>query len=251
MARGLGAVFAHPDDETFSIGGSLARYAAEGVACHLYVATDGNAGKSSAVAVSGPAELGLVRRQELHAAARALGVASVQAGGHPDGALASVPEATLLGEIVSFLREHRPEVVVTFGPEGAPNGHPDHRTIGGLARQAFDLAARADAFPDQLAAGGEPHAARRLYYVTFGPFPEGSRAKVARGLPATARLDVRQWLPAKRAAFEAHRSQHVHRAAFESLSLLPSEDYALAAGEPQPAPLIDDLFEGMGRRARD
>lgn len=251
MQRALCAVFAHPDDETFSIGGSLARYSAEGIACHLYVATDGNAGKSSSVPVSGPAELGLVRRQELHEAARVLGVTSVRAAGHPDGGLATVSEATLLSEIVDFLREHRPEVVVTFGPEGAPNGHADHQTIGRLATRAFELAARADAFPEQVAQGRSPHAPRRLYYITFGPFPEGSRAKVRQGLPATARVDVRAWLPQKHGAFEAHRSQHVHREVFETLSLLPAEDYALAAGEPQPAPLIDDLFAGMGRRASD
>lgn len=251
MARSLCAVFAHPDDETFSIGGSLARYSAEGVACHLYVATDGNAGKTSAVRVSGPAELGLVRRQELHEAARVLGVASVRAAGHPDGALGAMPEDALLAEVVDFLREHRPEVVVTFGPEGAPNGHADHKVIYGVATRAFDLAARADAFPEQLGAGRAPHAARRLYYVTFGPFPEGSRARVRQGLPVTARLDARPWLPAKRQAFEAHRSQHVHREVFETLSLVAAEDYALGAGEPQPAPMIDDLFAGMGRRAGD
>lgn len=251
MGRTLCAVFAHPDDETFSIAGSLARYSSEGVSCHLYVATDGNAGRSSAVAVSGPAELGLVRRQELHEAARVLGVSEVRAGGHPDGGLESVDEQVLLAEMVDFLRVHRPEVVITFGPEGAPNAHRDHRVVHRLATQAFALAARADAFPLQLVAGREPHAARRLYYITFGPFPEGGFAKVTVGLPATARLDVRAWLPAKRAAFEAHRSQHVHRAAFESLSMVGDEAYAWAAGDPQPAPMIDDLFAGMGRRGSD
>ena len=69
--RSLVAVFAHPDDETFAIGGTLARYAGEGVRCSLYCATDGDAGRSSGIPVSSRAELGALRRRELHAAARA------------------------------------------------------------------------------------------------------------------------------------------------------------------------------------
>src|ERR1051325_7222662 len=117
----LTAIYAHPDDETFSAGGTLAKYAAAGVRCTLLVATDGDAGKTSGPHVSSKEALGELRRAELHKAAGTLGVAKVECLGCPDGALGQVDQDHLIGRIVAHLRMERPDVVITFAPEGAPN----------------------------------------------------------------------------------------------------------------------------------
>src|SRR5918999_708080 len=116
MLRVAAGVFAHPDDESFSIGGTIAKYAKLGVRWDLFCATDGDAGRSSAVPVSSRAELGALRRNELIAAARFLGVrGAIVARGYPDGELAEVDPDGLVGDVVEFLRDVRPDVVITFG----------------------------------------------------------------------------------------------------------------------------------------
>src|ERR1700712_2883491 len=115
MPQCIACVFAHPDDETFGVGGTIARYALEGVTTSLYCATDGDAGRSSGLEVASPAALGERRRAELKAAAKVLGFRSLTFGGYPDGKLASVDADTLVDHVVDFLREQRPTVVITFG----------------------------------------------------------------------------------------------------------------------------------------
>jgi LmbE family N-acetylglucosaminyl deacetylase len=223
----LTAVFAHPDDETFATGGTIARYASEGVHCSLYCATDGDAGRSSGIPVSSPAELGRVRRAELRAACDLLGIRTLVSGGHPDGALQEVDPDVVMGEIVVLLRRERPDVVITFGPEGAPTRHRDHRAISRLATAAFLLAGTTTAFPEQLAAGLAPHRPRELWYSTWQT-PAPGDDPVTEGQPIDITLNVAHWLPVKQAAFEAHRSQHVHRASFERLAMRNNEYYFVA-----------------------
>lgn len=244
MPRTLACVFAHPDDETFSSAATLARYAAAGVSCHLLCATDGDAGRSSGVAVGSPAELGRLRRAELGEAATILGVRSVHSLGLPDGALGKVDADELLGEIVRFLRAHRPQVVITFGPEGGPNAHRDHKVLSRLTTAAFFLAALPTAWPEQLDGGAlSPHAVRRLYYVSWEPPATG--VKVPYPVALTARIEARSWEPAKRAAFAAHRTQRTLHEQFERIAMTDAEAFALAAGVPQPRSVVEDLFEGL------
>ena len=239
----LTAVFAHPDDETFATGGTIARYSAGGVRCSLYCATDGDAGQSSGIPVSSRAELGALRRDELLAACRILGVARVATGGHPDGALQSVDPDRVIGEIVALLREERPDVVVTFGPEGAPTQHRDHKVISRLATAAFHLAGTATAYPEQLARGLTPHRAGRLCFATWRP-PARDAALPTQGQPIDVAVPVRDWLPRKIEAFEAHRTQQQHRPHFEELALTDEELYFVASGTPVAAG-ADDLFAGL------
>lgn len=241
-ARTLAAVFAHPDDETFSMGATLPRYAAEGVALHLLAATDGDGGRASGIAVASREELGRLRRAELHEAARRLGVRTVTSLGHPDGGLPAVDADLLVGEVVRFLRTRRPDVVVTFGPEGAPNLHRDHRAMSRAATAAFFLAAFPTAYPEQLAEGLLPHATRRLFYVAWQP---GAGALAAHSVPVTARLEATPWDDAKRAAFDAHRTQHEFRGRFEEIAMRDDESFALVSGVAQPRALVEDLFEGL------
>ena len=240
-AQGIAAIFAHPDDETFAVGGTIPRYASAGVPCHLFCATDGDAGRTSGVRADSRAELGVLRRSELLAAARLLGFTDVRTPGYPDGALGAVDADLLVGDIVAFLREHRPRVVITFGPEGAPNTHRDHRAISRAATAAFFLARVPTAYPEQ---GLPPHSVARLFYHTW-PCPASDAPLRAEGLPATARLPIARFRAMKRAAFGEHRTQQLHRERFEELSMTEAEWFTLAAGVPQPELLIDDLFAGL------
>jgi LmbE family N-acetylglucosaminyl deacetylase len=241
--RGLTAVFAHPDDETFAIGGTLARYSSDGVRCSLYCATDGDAGQSSGIPVSSPAELGALRREELSCAARILGIRTIERGGHGDGALAAADPEVVMEQIVALLRRERPAVVVTFGPEGAPTRHRDHRAISRLATSAVLLAGTTTAYTEQLANGLQPHRAERLCYVTWEPPPPGFEPDTE-GQPIDISVPVSDWLRRKQEAFEAHRTQHQHRAHFERLALTVAEHFFVAIGRSAPAGATD-LFGGL------
>ena len=223
----LTAVFAHPDDETYATGGTIARFSSEGVRCSLYCATDGDAGRSSGIPVSSRAELGALRRAELRAACDVLGIASLVSGGHPDGGLHDVNPDVVMGEIVALLRRERPDVVITFGPEGAPTQHRDHRAISRLATAAFLLAGTTTAFPGQLESGLEPHRPSQLWYSTWRTPAPGDDPSTE-GQPIDLTVDVARWLPTKRAAFEVHRTQHMHRPSFERLALREHEYYFVA-----------------------
>ena len=154
------AVLAHPDDESLGLGGILARYAAEGVEVHLVTATRGEGGRfhehRDGPSHPGRERLGEIREGELRAAARVLGIREVSILGHPDGALDSVDPIEIQESIVRHIRRVRPQVVITFSPDGA-YGHPDHIAICQFTTAAVVAAATAD--------GREaPHAVAKLYY---------------------------------------------------------------------------------------
>jgi len=238
--RTLAAVFAHPDDETFATGGTLARHAQAGARVVVYSATDGDAGRGSGIPFSSREELGRIRRAELLQACAILGVEHVEHGGHSDGALAAADPDIVIGQIVAFLRRERPQVVLTFGPEGAPTGHRDHRAICRFVTSAVLLAGTA-AFPEQLESGLARHRPDRLCYVTWPmPFPGDRPAQ--EGQPIQIRVPIEDWYGTKLDAYFAHRTQLDHEAYFRTVALLPTEDYFVALG---PAASGDDLFAGI------
>ena len=239
----LGCVFAHPDDETFASGGTIAKLAGAKTQIDLFCATDGDAGKTSGIPVSSRAELGARRRSELAAAARILGIGSLSTPGHGDGVLREVDPDRLVGEIVLFLRHYRPDVVLTFGPEGAPTQHRDHRAISRAATAAFFLAGLSTEYADQLREV-EPHAPSRLYYCAWQTPPPGAEL-ATQSVKATCGVDVSAYLETKRAAFSAHVSQRQHWRRFEELAMTPVEQFALAAGVQQPQTVTDSLFDGL------
>ena len=228
--RALTAIFAHPDDETYATGATLARYAAEGVRCSLYCATDGDAGKTSGIPVSSPEELGRLRRAELQAASAILGIGTIVYGGHGDGQLSQADPDRVIAQIVHLLRTERPDVVVTFGPEGAPTQHRDHRAISRLATSAF-LLAGTNAFSEQLQEGVLPFRPARLCAVTW-PSPAPGELYQAEGQPAHVRVDARAWNATKKAAFLAHRSQQQHQPNFERYACTDEEWYSVVIGKP-------------------
>jgi hypothetical protein len=88
------------------------------------------------------------------------------------------------------------------------------------------------------------HTPARLFYLSWAPPSPGAELDTL-AVPATARIEVGELLHRKELAFAAHRTQHQHRRRFEELGMVSPEFYALAAGVPQPAALIDDLYAGL------
>jgi LmbE family N-acetylglucosaminyl deacetylase len=160
----LMAVFAHPDDESLGLGGTLAKYGAEGAGTYLVTATAGDRGRFFDDA-DRPAdeEVGRARARELHAAATVLGVRETTLLGYRDGELDRAAPAEVIGRIATEIRRHRPQVVVTFGADGA-YGHPDHIAISQFTCAALPVAADAGA-----GVAGPTHRVSKLYFMAWPP----------------------------------------------------------------------------------
>jgi selenocysteine lyase/cysteine desulfurase/LmbE family N-acetylglucosaminyl deacetylase len=159
-------VFAHPDDETFCAGGTLARYAAEGADVRVLCASRGEAGQIRDAAAATRRTLGQVRSMELELACKHLGLLSPVVLDYPDGRLSDLDPSELRARCVREIREFRPHVLVTFDPLGS-SGHPDHIAVSDAATQAFFSAGDPTQFPEQLSRGLPPHTPERLYYSLF------------------------------------------------------------------------------------
>ncbi len=235
--RTLLAVFAHPDDESFGPGGTLAKYCAEGVEVWLACATGGDVGTVDAAMLSSYASTSQLRAAELCCAAQALGLRGVDfyayrdsgMAGSPDNehpkSLVQAPMEEVVGKIVASIRQHRPQVVLCDNEHGG-YGHPDHIKLHQATVQAFTAAAD----PNLYAAAGSPHAAERLYFTEFTPgllkwlvrlmplvgrdprrFGRNADIDLLEILkwetPVHARIDVRRYLDTKATASACHRSQ--------------------------------------------
>jgi LmbE family N-acetylglucosaminyl deacetylase len=161
-SKRLLCVFAHPDDETLGAGSTLATYAAAGVELYLVTATRGERGWQGDPSTDpGPQALGEIRTAELLAAAQVLGIQEVEFLNYLDGDLDQANPAEAIGRIVTNIRRIRPQVVMTFGPEGS-YGHPDHIAISQFTSAAVVCAADATyADPQALPA----HRVAKLYYM--------------------------------------------------------------------------------------
>jgi LmbE family N-acetylglucosaminyl deacetylase len=161
--RTLLAVFAHPDDEAFGIGGTLAKYATAGCDVYLVTATRGEAGEIAEPGLATPANLAEVREQELRCACQAYGIHPPRFLDYIDGQLPIVHQGQAVGKLVRIIRELRPQVLLTFGPDGI-YGHYDHIVAHRWATIAADLAADPDCFPDSRAGVCEPHRVSKVYF---------------------------------------------------------------------------------------
>lgn len=117
-------VFAHPDDESIGVGGTVAKYVKAGWQVDLVCATKGEAGNSGPYTVSGSA-LGSIRVTELREAARILGISDTKTLDYPDGKLAALTPGTLEDPLYRAMESGLPDVVITFDQTGVSN-HPDH-----------------------------------------------------------------------------------------------------------------------------
>jgi LmbE family N-acetylglucosaminyl deacetylase len=143
-------------------GSTLAKYAAAGVQTYLVTATRGERGwQGDPHDYPGPTALGQIRTAELLAAARVLSIREVQFLNYVDGDLDQAEPSEAIGRIATHVRRIRPQVVITFGPEGS-YGHPDHIAISQFTSAALVCAADA-AYVDPKARSA--HRIAKLYYM--------------------------------------------------------------------------------------
>ncbi|MCD9142595.1 N-acetyl-1-D-myo-inositol-2-amino-2-deoxy-alpha-D-glucopyranoside deacetylase [Streptomyces albireticuli] len=286
--RRLLLVHAHPDDESINNGATMAKYAAEGAHVTLVTCTLGEEGE---VIPAGLAHLtadrddtlGPYRVGELAAAMRELGVTDHRflggTGRYRDSGMMGIPQNDRPGSfwradvdeaaasLVEVIREVRPQVLVTYDPEGG-YGHPDHIQAHRVAMRAADLAGET-AFRRDL---GDPHEIAKIYWncvplsvVEAGfaqlrergvgdPFPGIATASDVPGVvpdeEVTAVIAGAAYTGAKAAAMRAHATQVAVDGPFFALSndlgqpLFPDEYYKLVRGRAA-APREDDLFAGV------
>ncbi|MGB3717720.1 MAG: PIG-L deacetylase family protein [Candidatus Promineifilaceae bacterium] len=186
-------VLAHPDDESFPVGGTLAKYTTEGVQVDLIMATRGEAGIPGRTAE----EAAGIREAELRKACEELGVGDLVFLNLSDGHLPEEDEGLAIFRLVSLFQQRQPDVVITFGPEGI-SGHPDHIAVSHWTTMAFDRWQR------------EASNASRLFYIA-----PSEATQQGCGVPPPAEtlggpvvfIDVGSHLVKKARAAMQHRSQ--------------------------------------------
>ena len=193
--RRILCISAHPDDNEFTIAGSVARWAREGRHVTFCLVTTGGAGVNEHT----PSSEGLIpiRERETHAAARMLGVKDVILLGYADGTLE--PTLTMRRDLTRVIRRVRPDIVVCSDPTVRFYGneymnHPDHRAVASAALDAIFPSAETSAiFPELLAEGLPPHKVKQVF--------------LAGSLDPDVFVDIASTLGAKCRALKAHRSQ--------------------------------------------
>lgn len=236
--RRLLGVFAHPDDETFGPGATLARYADEGVEVHVLTVTDGAAGDLLTSLPAGVRSLVELRSRELACAVQILGVTALHTLGYRDSGMMGTPanedpaclfqanKEDVTRQICAVIRALRPQVVITHDSTGA-YFHPDHIRTWELTSEAFRRAGDRHSFQDLDL---EPHQPQFLYYTAIPKSRVRKTIWLARlslkdprrwgrngdidltrlGVPdesVNVRVDVRRYLELKRLAGICHRSQ--------------------------------------------
>ncbi|MEX2048078.1 MAG: PIG-L deacetylase family protein [Gemmatimonadota bacterium] len=257
----LMCVTAHPDDESLGFGGTLTRYAADGMDVSLVVGTRGERGRfgDGSKPHPGPEELGRIREGEARAASEALGIGQVRFLGYRDAELDAADAAQAAGRVAACIRELQPDVVLTFDPFGV-YGHPDHIAISQQTLAGVVLAATAD-----TAGGvGRPHQVQKVYVRAWSD-PERERYERAfKPLRMTVAGEVRasvawpawsvttvvsshdHWEKVWRAV-QCHQTQ---MAQYESLLALTPEDHRSIWGT-QEYYRVYSLVNGGRERERD
>ena len=276
MSRTLLAIFAHPDDESFGPGGTLAKYAAEGVAVHLVCATMGEAGESDATDLGECDDLACRREQELRCATSILGLADVHLLGYRDSGMSGSPDNqhpralvqadpnVLAKQVTDLMRRLRPQVALTFDPFGG-YGHPDHIAMHRATVAAFERLSEQER-PQKLYFTTFPRAALRWVVrlmPLFGVNPEAIgknrdiniRAVLEHELPVTARVDISDYYEIKQQAGACHSSQFSGPGSFWGrmprwlMRRWQSSEtfYRAVPAFRRGAPTERDLFTGVGR----
>ena len=232
-------IYAHPDDESF-VSGTPMKLAAAGHRIGLLTLTRGDAGLWLGKDFGSWSKLDLAteRAKEWAAAVECIGFHWSRLLRYPDGGLKDAPAEVITADVVQAIRELRPDVVCTFGPEGAGSEHDDHRSASYFAARGFARAALADQYREC----GDLHVARRLY---FSATPYIAAAPAAFGaVTPTHVIDVSEFEARKAAAFECHKTQHKDRDFFYDLlkRRQGKEYFHLAIDRTGAMPASDDLF---------
>lgn len=237
MNRALLAVLAHPDDETFGMGGTLALYARQGVDVYLICATRGEVGEMDPSLLHGFQSIADRRESELRCASQQLGLKDVffldyrdsgmpgSADNHHPQALAAQPVNTVAEGIIRYIRRIKPQVIVTFDPIGGYR-HPDHIAIhlatvqafNGASDPAFEIDGLAPFKPQKLYFHTMPHTMLRLavrLMPLFGQDPrrQGKNKDIDLvsitevSFPVHARINYRQVAKIRDEATACHTSQ--------------------------------------------
>jgi LmbE family N-acetylglucosaminyl deacetylase len=237
MTKKILAVLAHPDDESFGLGGTLALYAKRGYETYYVCATRGEAGTVDEEHLNGFKDTAELRTHELMNAAKHLGLKEVfflgyrdsgmpgmEENNHPDAQIQH-PIEEVAGKVVKYIRELKPDVVITFDPIGGYK-HPDHIHIHKATTFAFANADNASFYPE----AGEPFKPQALYFQVFPrwflrtmtrlmPILGKDPTKWGRNgdinlkelaevdFPVHVRVDIRPVSEEKRLASAAHASQ--------------------------------------------
>lgn len=197
-------ITAHPDDEAGGFGGSLRLYHDRGVETCVICLTPGQAATHRGGAKTDD-ELAAMRREEFAASCEILKVSCSRVLDYPDGKLHRQDLYRIVAELTQQVREFKPHIMLTFGPEGAVTGHTDHSMASIFASLAFHWAGRNNRYPDQLRNGSGTHRAQKLYYATAN-FALPGREPITLP-PASAIIEIGDYLETKVAAFKAHISQ--------------------------------------------
>lgn len=156
------AIFPHPDDETLGLGSTLARYSAEGVETYLVCATRGERGWFESEGPDPGLEgVARIREAELRCAAEHLGIHEVSFLDYIDGNLDQADPEEIIGKLVSHIRRIKPQVIVSFGPDGA-YGHPDHIALSQFTNGALVCAADRNFVDGNVQ---PPHRVLKFYYM--------------------------------------------------------------------------------------
>lgn len=222
----LMAVFAHPDDESYRSGGTLALLARRGVCVQLLVATRGEAGSRGDPPLCAAEELPAVRERELRCACSALEIEAPRFLGYYDGRLKESNPEHITEKILAVMRQVRPQVVLTFGPDGL-SGHPDHIIIGRCAAEAYH---RAEEIAALYAVAVPRSVVERLDMRRIQPVPDEA---------ITLSVDVSPVWEMKLAAIRCHATQ------------LASSPIMRASQEQQHLFLGTEHFVRLDTRRRD
>ncbi|HEY5270675.1 MAG TPA: PIG-L family deacetylase [Anaerolineales bacterium] len=244
------AVLAHPDDESFGMGGTLALYASRGVDVHLVCATRGEVGEVAPELLKGFKSIANLRESELRCAAGILGLTGVHFLGYRDSGMPGSPENThpralaaqpldeVAAKVVRYIRELKPQVVLTFDPIGGYH-HPDHIAIQRATVRAFEQAGNpgfaADSLPvftperlyfHKMPNGLLKFAVKFLPLIGKDPHKFGSNGDIDLvpiaevDFPTHARINIHSVLKKKEEAGACHASQGGGRMGGGLISLL-------------------------------
>lgn len=243
--RRILVITAHPDDEVGGFGGSLLKYRELGVETYVICLTAGEAATHRGHAKTDE-ELADARRAEFASSCNILKISHGWVLEYRDGALDRDNCYRIIADLVKRIREIRPQVLLTYGPEGSVTGHPDHSATCMYATLAAHWAGRTNRFADQFWTELKEHQVQKLYYQT-STFFLPDRQPVSPS-PVSCQIDVRQYLEDKVRAFRQHSSQQPLFDSFEE-HLRKKPHYELfhlaSVAEPRNCEMEDDLFSGI------